>query len=240
MTETQTVENQERKPKKNKDAFDIVWDNVKAMLIAVILAIIIKTSIVEAYKIPTSSMEDTLLVGDFLIANKFVYGARVPIFGWRLPALEKPQQGDVVIFKFPNDKMTNYIKRCVATGGQVVELRNNVLYVDDEIFPNPPHSKFVPPRGPVKMNFGPKLVSPNCYFMMGDNRNNSYDSREWGEVPKELILGKAMFIHWSWEGDKSSPDVSVRDPLSVPRLFLYNIVHFRERVRWERLFTVIR
>src|SRR5210317_72570 len=105
------------KVKDNKmkgDAFDFIWENIKSLLIAIVLAVIIKTSIVEAYKIPSSSMEDTLLVGDFLIANKFIYGSQIPLTGWRLPAISDPEPGDVMIFKWPGDGMTNYIKRCVA------------------------------------------------------------------------------------------------------------------------------
>ena len=99
---------------------DTLWDNFKQIFAAVVLAIIIKTSIVEAYKIPSQSMEDTLLVGDFLLANKFIYGARVPLVDWRLPAIHRPQQGEVVIFIYPRDGVTKYIKRCVAVSGDTV------------------------------------------------------------------------------------------------------------------------
>ncbi|MEW5922929.1 MAG: signal peptidase I [Candidatus Zixiibacteriota bacterium] len=225
----------------SKSVFDIIWENVKSLLIAVVLAVIIKTSIVEAYKIPSASMEDTLMIGDFLIANKFKYGARLPLVNWRLPAFSDPQQRDVVIFKWPGDGVTNYIKRCVAVGGQTVEIKDKVLYVDGEVFSNPPHAKFTKPLipGPPRDNFGPFVVPRDCFFMMGDNRDNSYDSRFWGVVHKDLILGEAMFIHWSWQPDDNSPRVSVSDPLSVPRLFLYNVVHFPERVQWNRLLNVI-
>jgi len=223
------------------DIYDSVWENVKSILIAVVLAVLIKTSIVEAYKIPSASMEDTLLIGDFLIANKFVYGARIPLVNWRLPAISDPEAGDIVIFKWPGDKKTNYIKRCVAVGGQTVEVKNKVLYVDGEVFPDPPHSKFTKKSGRSQMdNFGPVTVPRDYYFMMGDNRDNSYDSRYWGPVHKDLVLGEALFIHWSWEPDVNSPEVAVSDPMSVPRLFLYNIVHFADRVRWGRLLDIIR
>lgn len=229
-----------------KDIFDIVWENIKSLLIAVVLAIIIKTSIVEAYKIPSASMEDTLLVGDFLIANKFKYGARLPLVNWRLPGFREPEPGDVVIFKWPGDGVTNYIKRCVATEGQTVEVKDKVLYVDGTPFPNPLESKFTKPilsrrslGENTRDNFGPYVVPKDCYFMMGDNRDNSYDSRFWGPVHEDLVLGEAMFIHWSWVPDEGSPEVSVADPLSVPRLFLYNVVHFPERVRWGRLLDII-
>ena len=191
-------------------------------------------------------MEETLQVGDFLIANKFKYGARLPVVNWQLPSFRDPQPGDVVIFKWPGDGVTNYIKRCVASGGQTVEVKDKILYVDGEVFPTPEHLKFTRPNVPrpangdnTRDNYGPVVVPKDCYFMMGDNRDNSYDSRFWGVVHKDLILGEAMFIHWSWEPDEKSPEVSVSDPLSVPRLFLYNVAHFPQRVRWGRLLSII-
>lgn len=233
-----------------------LWENVKQIGLAVILALIIKTSIVEAYKIPSASMEDTLLVGDFLLANKFVYGAHLPLVNWRLPAISDPEAGDIVIFIFPGDnKGTKYIKRCVGTPGDTVEVKNKELFVNGKRFPDPLHSKFVDttafgqqrilPRKPggqnSRDNFGPYVVPEGYYFMMGDNRDNSWDSRFWGPVSSDRVLGEAMIIHWSWDEDKyPSPEVSVSDPMSVPRLFLYNLVHFHEKVRWSRLFSVIR
>lgn len=231
-----------------------LWDNIKQIGIAVVLALLIKTSVVEAYKIPTSSMEDTLLVGDFLLANKFVYGARLPLLDWRLPAISDPKRGEVVIFIFPGDGVTKYIKRCVGTPGDTIEVKDKVLYVNHQVFPNPPHSKFIDttvsgqpnimPR-PVggqnsRDNFGPYIVPRNHYFMMGDNRDNSYDSRYWSAVSRDMILGKAIAVHWSWDDSiYESPPASVSDPLSVPRVFIYNAFHFFEKVRWERLFHLI-
>ena len=232
-----------------------LWENVKQIGLAVILALIIKTSIVEAYKIPTASMEDTLLVGDFLLANKFVYGAQLPLVNWRLPAVSDPEPGDIVIFIFPGDQNgTKYIKRCVGAPGDTIEVKDKDLFVNGERFPDQDCAKYndttrfgrviVRPRGPggqnSRDNFGPYVVPENSYFMMGDNRDNSYDSRFWGPVPSQAILGEAMVIHWSWNDDEyPSPEVSVTDPLSVPRLFVYNIVHFHHKARWGRLFSII-
>jgi signal peptidase I len=233
---------------------DVMWDNFKQILAAVVLAVVIKTSIVEAYKIPSQSMEDTLLVGDFLLANKFLYGAHLPIVDWRLPAFRDPIPGDVVIFIFPHDGVTKYIKRCVAVAGDTVEVRNKQVFVNGKPFQNPEHSKFIDiaasgqqsikPRGAGGLdsrdNFGPYVVPRESYFMMGDNRDNSYDSRFWGPVHQDLVLGKAMIIHWSWNDELyPSPDVSLSDPLSVPKLFIYNVVHFFEKVRWNRLMNPI-
>lgn len=230
------------------------WENFKQIGFAVIMAFIIKTSIVEAYKIPSQSMEDTLLVGDFLLANKFVYGSQLPLVGWRLPAFKTPQPGDVVIFIYPGDGITKYIKRCVGVPGDTIQIKDKILFVNGEQFKNPEHMKFIDTlsngelniqqRRPGGMdsrdNFGPYVVPPDKYFMMGDNRDNSHDSRWWGPVPKENVLGEAMMIHWSWnDSSHPSPEVSVSDPLSVPRVFLYNTVHFFQKVRWGRLFNII-
>lgn len=241
----------ENEQKKHSDS---VWDNFKQILFAVVLALLIKTSIVEAYKIPSQSMENTLLVGDFLLANKFIFGARVPLVNWRFPAIREPEPGDVVIFIFPGDGVTKYIKRCVAIGGDTVLVKDKELFVNGEAFPDDIFAKYIDttpngkpmiqPRRPGGLdsrdNFGPFVVPKDCFFMMGDSRDNSYDSRYWGAVHRDLVLGQAMVIHWSWEEDHHpSPDVSVSDPLSVPRLFLYNTVHFFQKVRWGRLFHPI-
>lgn len=236
---------------------DYLWENTKTILIAFIMAIVIKTSLVEAYKIPSASMEDTLLVGDFLLANKVIYGARLPFVGWQLPSISEPKSGDVFIFLFPgrSEKPVNYIKRCVAGPGQTVQVIEKVLYVDGKRFADPEYSKFTNPfvkpnlrphlrgedwrSGGQPDNFGPYIVPDGHFFAMGDNRDNSYDSRFWGPIPRENILGKAMMIHWSWRPDVESPKVTIEDPLSVPQLFVYNAIHFFERVRWGRLFSSI-
>ena len=254
MTKTkQTPQNKPDRPRK-PSLGNTLWDNFKQILAAVVMALVIKTSIVEAYKIPSQSMEDTLLVGDFLLANKFIYGSRLPLVNWRLPAISEPRTGDIVIFIYPVDGVTKYIKRCVATAGDTVEVKDKLLYINGKHFPDPELSKFidttpdghlvVQPRRPggvnSRDNFGPFIVPRHHYFMMGDNRDNSYDSRYWGAVHKDMILGEAILVHWSWDdSEHPSPEVSVSDPLSVPRMFIYNAVHFVEKVRWGRLFGLI-
>lgn len=231
---------------------DRFWDFVKQMAIALVLALCIKTSIVEAYKIPSGSMEDTLLIGDFLLANKFVYGSRLPIpfMDIRLPEIRDPEPGDVVIFKYPLDPSINYIKRCVAVGGQTVEIRNKQLYVDGVAQPLPKYAKYEDGYGPDgngmepatrgrRDNMAPVKVPPGHFFMMGDNRDRSSDSRFWGFVPRSNILGKAMIIHWSWREDPNAPETSWREPTSYIRSLAYNTVHFFNRVRWNRIFDPI-
>jgi signal peptidase I len=254
MTKRKADKRSKQRARKKPQLVDTVWENVKQVFIAIVLALIIKTSVVEAYKIPTSSMEDTLLVGDFLLANKFVYGARLPLVNWQLPAIDDPENGDVIIFIYPGDGVTKYIKRCVGLPGDTIEVKDKVLYVNGEIFPDPEFSKYtdvdangnqhILPRraggAPSRDNFGPYIVPPDRFFMMGDNRDNSSDSRYWGPVPRQNVLGEAILVHWSWsEEEYPSPEVSVSDPLSVPRLFVYNTVHFFQKVRWPRLFGLI-
>ena len=229
-------------PKRKKS---VLREYVESFAVALILALIIKCSVVEAYKIPSGSMEDTLLIGDFLLANKFIYGSKIPLLPIRLPALREPKPGDIVIFKYPKNPKVNYIKRCVAVEGQTVEIRNKVLYVDGKKIPNPPWGKHTDPRSRPKGrdprdNFGPYKVPQGYLFMMGDNRDNSADSRYWGSLPRELVLGKAMIIHWSWNSDPNAPVITSKDLLSLPKNILYNIIHFPKRVRWNRIGDIIR
>ena len=176
----------------------IIREYAEIVLMAVFLAVFVRTFFIQAFKIPSESMEETLLVGDFLFANKFVYGAKMPIVNKRFPAVRDPRPGDVIIFKYPGDSRTDYIKRCVAIEGQVVELKGTKLYVDgalqDEEYAKYFHGS----------NYGPITVPSGHIFMMGDNRDNSADSRVWGPLDKDLILGKAMFIYFSWNGKKRS------------------------------------
>ena len=223
------------------------WRSLRDLVLYVTLFFVLKTSVLAAYKIPSASMEDTLLVGDFLVCNQFIYGARLPFIEYRFPSFREPEPGDIVVFLYPEDSTTRYIKRCIAKGGDTVEVRNKQLFVNSTPFPNPQDSKFVDTlqNGQRRIrqdrdNYGPYVVPKNSYFMMGDNRDKSWDSRFWGPVSKDLIVGKALMIHWSWDDSKSpSPDVDWQDPLSVPRMFIHEAVHFYEKVRFDRLFTVI-
>ncbi len=227
-----------------KKAQSGIFEYIKSLAIALVLAIVIKTSIVEAYKIPSSSMEDTLLIGDFILANKFLYGAQVPLLDWRFPAIRKPQPGDVIIFKYPVDRKTNYIKRCVAVAGQEVALRDKVLYIDNKRFPDAPTGKYTErleganPADP-RVNFGPYRVPPGHIFAMGDNRDNSSDSRYWGPVPLDLVEGKVMAIQWSIAPDDNAPKIDPARFTSIPVTFWHSITHFVGRIRWDRTVRVV-
>jgi len=217
-----------------------------------VVLLLLRSTVIGAYKIPSESMEDTLLVGDFIFANKAAYGGRLPLFNTRLPGMGDPEHGDIIVFYVPTDGTTRYIKRCVGLPGDTIEVKRKVLYVNGEVQPFESDVKHIDtadngnqrirPRSfngdSSRDNWGPFVVPPDHYFMMGDNRDNSYDSRYWGPVPSDLIIGQALFIHWSWDGDATAtPDAELSDPLSVPRVFVHNAIHFFEKVRWGRIFN---
>ncbi len=278
-------------------------DYAETILITVLVAFFLKTFVLEAFRIPTGSMEDTLLVGDFILVNKFIYGARSPKFipftrisvpQVKLPALRKPVSGDVIVFEFPGErdeihprKMLNYVKRCVAVPGDTIEINNKVVYVNRRRLPDPdgvrfdapvvrpkqrPNNRIFPPHsdfnednyGPVvvpkkssiltltraniqrwetfiereshTVEYGPDdrilidevetysyTVERDYYFVMGDNRDNSLDSRFWGFLPEETILGQASLIYWSWDQDVS----------------VMNLLDKIGSVRWVRIGNII-
>jgi signal peptidase I len=219
-------------------------DMVKAVAFAVVAAFIIKSSIVEAYGIPSGSMEDTLLVGDLIVSNKVIYGAKVPFTGYRLPAIRSPRPGDIITFKWPGDRQTDYVKRVVAVAGQTVEIHDKMLYIDGQIFPDPEFSKHVDSRilsSPKESrdNFGPFVVPAGTVFAMGDNRDRSYDSRYWGTVPLELIEGKVEMIQWSIAPDSAAPTIDLTDLGSIPKTVWHTVAHFVDRIRWERTVQVV-
>ena len=276
---------------------------LNALIIAALIAFILKIFLIEAFRIPTGSMENTLLIGDFLLVNKFVYGATTPmtipftsvrIPYIRFPAIKEPHRGDVVVFDFPGfrdelktSEAVDYIKRLIGEPGDTIRIINKQVYVNGKIFPNPPNSIFSPdtsgtnitdprtfPRGSGwnEDNYGPLRVpkegdiihlSPDnigewkiliereghkvqiapdnatlidgkqsndyrveqdYYFMMGDNRNNSLDSRFWGFMPRDHVIGEALLIYWSWD-----PNIPFSE---IGRLF--------GSVRWSRVGKIIR
>ena len=189
---------------------------VEAIVLAVLLTVVIRGLVVQAFRIPTGSMEDTLLVGDFLFVNKLVYGSEIDIglaghrlVYYRFPAIRQPHRGDVIVFRYPDDPSRDFIKRCVAVEGQTIEIKNKSLYVNDTLQREPyvKHSdeRILPREISARDNFGPFVVPKGHIFMMGDNRDNSHDSRFWGPLPLNLVKGKAMILYWSWEAERSMP-----------------------------------
>ena len=171
-----------------------------------ILALFIRTFVVQAFKIPTGSMEPNLLVGDHLLVNKFVYGPVASQLERQLLPMRAPRRGDIAVFKFPEEPERDFIKRVIGLPGDTIELRQRRLFVNG-VKADEPHAHYLFPQGQgdelatfdVRERYGPVTVPPNHYFMMGDNRDNSQDSRYWGFLPAHYVKGRALVIYWSFE-----------------------------------------
>jgi signal peptidase I len=225
--------------------FRIVWEWAKSVQLAIILFLVVRAFLVEAFKIPSGSMEGTLLVGDFLLVNKLVYGAEVPFTGTHLPAVRNPALGDVVVFQWPEDPAKNFVKRLVGLPQDTLEMRDGTLWRNgtEQREPyaqrapmgfDPASDEFrwqrdfvapaVDPRGynPTRNDWGPLVVPAQHYFVLGDNRDNSLDSRYWGFVPDSLVRGSPIFVYYSYAPDSGKS------------------FDWLTRVRWQRLGELIR
>ncbi len=192
--------------KKKKGA---LRENIEAVVIAVILALFIRTFVVQAFKIPSGSMENTLLIGDHILVNKFIYGIKIPFTGGPLSAgdtlisVSKPHRHDIVVFRYPEDPSKDFIKRVIGIAGDTIEVRDKKLFVNGKLQNHEPYAihkdpRHIPGQFSVRDNFGPVTVPANSLFVMGDNRDNSYDSRFWGFVNLKAVRGEAFIIYWSW------------------------------------------
>jgi len=177
----------------------------EAIIIAILLALFIRTFIVQAFKIPSGSMIETLQIGDHILVNKFLYGLKIPYTGLDLFPIRNPRRLDVIVFKYPEDETKDFIKRVIGLPGDVVEVRNKTVYVNNKALVEP----YAIHRDPITLppearsprdNLGPLTVPEDSYFVMGDNRDQSLDSRFWGFVKRGKIKGKAFIIYWSWDG----------------------------------------
>lgn len=184
-------------------------DYAEAIITALILALVIRAYVVQAFKIPTGSMVATLLPGDHLLVNKFIFGTDIPFTHMRILTVKDPARGDIIVFKYPEDTSRDFIKRVIGVGGDVIEGRDKQLFVNGQLQIEPyvqhADSGMHSPDQDHRDTFGPIKVPEGKYFLMGDNRDFSYDSRFWGVVDREEILGKALVIYWSWDGDKHFP-----------------------------------
>jgi len=182
-------------------------ENIEAILIAVVIAMFIRTFIVQAFKIPSGSMLETLQIGDQILVNKFIYGVKIPFTdGKTLIPGKDPQQNDIVVFKYPEDTSKDYIKRVIATAGDSLEIIDKQIYVNDKPIKNEPWAihkdkRIIPGQFTTRDNMRKITIPPNKIFVMGDNRDNSHDSRFWGFVDLTEIRGEAFMIYWSWNKD---------------------------------------
>ena len=206
---------------------NLLYNWIQIVVLSIFLALILRAYIFQAYSVPSQSMENTLLIGDYILAEKVTYKFRPPM------------RGEIVIFKYPLNPDKDFIKRCIAVEGDTVVIRDKVVYVNEVPFPDPPTVKFTDSRllsgiYSTRDNYGPKVVPRGKIFVLGDNRDNSQDSRFWGFLPVENIKARPLFVYFSWAPDPNAPEWS--SPLSIIPIIFYNITHFPSRVRWSRIF----
>jgi len=193
-----SAEKDKQVPKKGQ-----LRENIEAILVAILIALVIRTFVVQAFKIPSGSMKQTLQIGDHILVNKFIFGVKVPYWNKTIIPIKSPRRGDIIVFKYPVDPKKDFIKRVVGVAGDVIESRDKQLYLNHK----PVNHEYGVHTDPHIMsgnnkprdNFGPITVPPNSLFVMGDNRDESYDSRFWGFVDLKAVNGKAFIIYWSWD-----------------------------------------
>ncbi len=187
----------------------LVREYAESIAIAVLLALVIRTYLVQAFKIPSGSMEDTLVIGDHLLVSKFMYGTKVPFADKRILTVRDPRRGDVIVFEYPEDASKDFIKRVIGVPGDVVEGKEKKIFVNGTLYENPheihKEKEIIPKEMNPRDTFGPVTVPADCYFVMGDNRDRSYDSRFWKFVRRDQIKGLAFIKYWSWDHDKMRP-----------------------------------
>jgi signal peptidase I len=199
-------------------------ENIEAIAIAILLALFIRTFVVQAFKIPSGSMKETLQIGDHILVNKFIYGIKLPFAHKTIIPIKQPRKDDIIVFRYPENPKIDFIKRVVGVEGDIIEIRNKKLYVNDNLldqeFAIHTDPQVIPAVYNKRDNFGPVIVPPDSLFVMGDNRDNSKDSRFWGFVNLKAIKGKAFMIYWSWNKTNSQ-----------------SLLNY---VRWNRLFDILR
>ncbi len=229
-------------PRKRGRATQSIWEWTKSIAIALVIWFFLRALLVQAFRIPSPSMEDTLLIGDFLFVNKALYGAEIPVVKKRLPAFREPRRSDVVVFDSPETPGTNVVKRIIGTPGDTLSMRNNVVHVNGKPMPEPYVIRTDPgidpevPQmrdwqlrylagsdrenyRPTLKNWGPIVVPSDSFFVMGDNRDNSYDSRYWGFLGRDRIDGRPLFIYYSFDRGGVLP------------------LPFLTAIRWRRIFS---
>jgi signal peptidase I len=176
-----------------------VWREYgEAAIIAILLALFIRTFIIQAFKIPSGSMEPTLLIGDHIFVNKFIYGIKIPFLRKTLIPIKNPSRGDIIVFIYPKDESKDFIKRLIGLPGEKIEIKGREIFINGQRFDDPYGDYSVRNNPGEPCSFCSTTVPEGHYFVMGDNRNNSQDSRYWGFVPADNIKGKAVIVYWSW------------------------------------------
>jgi signal peptidase I len=219
----------------------------ESIVIAVILALFIRTFVVQAFKIPTGSMEENLLIGDHLLVNKFVFAPTATAIERALLPIGTIKRGDVIVFKYPEEPERDFIKRVIGLPGETVELRDKKVYINGTGL-NEPYVHFLQPPGQnsefhevtsfdVRERYGPVTVPADHFFVMGDNRDNSQDSRYWGFLPRDYVKGKALVIYWSYQAERE--DYAEDGAGATLKGLVSVFAHFFTRTRWDRMFHPI-
>jgi signal peptidase I len=216
----------------------------ESIVIAVILALFVRTWVVQAFKIPTGSMENNLLIGDHLLVNKFIFGPTATSIGRTLLPVRDIRRGDVIVFKYPDEPDRDFIKRVIGLPGETLELRAKKVYIDGQPL-DEPYVHFLEPASDsqettsfdVRERYGPVRVPEGQYFVMGDNRDNSQDSRYWGFLPRNYVKGRALMIYWSYESGRE--DYLDEGAGATAKRMFSVVTHFFTKTRWERLFHQI-
>jgi signal peptidase I len=224
----------------------VVREYFESIVIAVILALFVRTWVVQAFKIPTGSMENNLLIGDHLLVNKFIFGPTPLAIGRAVLPVRSIRRGDIVVFKYPDEPDRDFIKRVIGLPGETIELKNKKIFVNGKPLDEPYVHFLTPPSNDyqevtsydVRERFGPVTVPQDQYFVMGDNRDNSQDSRYWGFLPRSYVKGKALLIYWSYESGRE--DYLDEGPVASIKRMGSVVTHFFTKTRWERLFRQIR
>jgi len=200
-----------------------VQEFIEAIIIAILIAVVIRTLVIQAYKIPSRSMVPTLLIGDHLLVNKFVYGIKIPVIRTILLPVSNPERGDIIVFIYPNDRSKDYIKRVIGVAGDKIEIKNKNIFINDKLYKDGfgiySDSVVYPAMVQPRDNYGPVVVPGNSLFVMGDNRDESADSRFWGFVDLKDVEGKALLIYWSWNSEEEN---------------------LLKKVRWERIGNLLK
>jgi signal peptidase I len=223
---------------------------LEALLIAVVFATFARTFVVQAFKIPSGSMEQNLLIGDHILVNKFIYGPTLGAFESRLLPTRQVRRGDIVVFKFPKDPERDFIKRCMGLPGDTVEVIDKRLFVNGRLVHDEGYTyhtdEHILPRTPFtgdifhnRDNFGPRVVPAGQYFCMGDNRDNSNDSRFWGEVPASNLKGRAFMVYWSFDTGEAELPESAGLGGKLRQLSQVGLKFFA-RTRWARTLRIVR
>ncbi len=220
MNENKTEEEINRKePLSSK-----THEYIEAIIIAILIAVVVRTFAIQAYKIPSQSMVPSLLVGDHLLVNKFIYGVKIPLIRKMLIPVSEPGRGDIIVFEYPEDRSKDFIKRVIGIGGDKIEIKNKEIFINDrpykDVFGVYTDPVIYPAIVQKRDNFGPVTVPKGSLFVMGDNRDYSLDSRFWGFVELRDVEGKALIIYWSWNSEPQD------NPL--------------KKIRWERMGKLLR